>query len=384
MARVDYSFDELAGLALGRQWPDVAGRDEAAVVETLTRIGPIQSQTARSPYLALAARLPGVTLDTISAAYEQHAIVRGSTIRGTVHTSTPADHVVLAAVTRIGQRALWARTVRLVDRTVPELHCAVEEFAADEWRTPDELGAHLRSWIAEHDPAATPRLDDQAGRYFAFGHGGLLRRPLSGGWQAQGAPGYRTAAAVLADRAARDRLLTDPDAAMDEAVRLHLAAHGPASRHDLAWWSGAGLRAVDGALTRLGEELTAGTGPDGRVYHDLVGPQPEPRELPGVRLLPEFDALLCAYDPPARVRFVDPVHYQRLWSQDNGMILAPLMVDGRLTGWWRVPGSGPRRPLEVTWFSRTRRPRRAELDEPVRHLEAAYGLTVTGLTVTRE
>lgn len=151
-------------------------------------------------------------------------------------------------------------------------------------------------------------------------------------------------------------------------MRLHLAAHGPASRHDLAWWSGAGLRAVDGALTRLGEELTAGTGPDGRVYHDLVGPQPEPRELPGVRLLPEFDALLCAYDPPARVRFVDPVHYQRLWSQDNGMILAPLMVDGRLTGWWRVPGSGPRRPGGHLVL-RTRRPRRAELDEPVQHLE---------------
>jgi hypothetical protein len=38
----------------------------------------------------------------------------------------------------------------------------------------------------------------------------------------------------------------------------------------------------------------------------------------------------------------------------------------------------------VVWFARTRRPRRAELDEPVAALEAALGITVTGVTVTRE
>lgn len=381
---MEYTWEDLAGLALARQFPDEPGRDVEAVAATLDRIGPIQSQTARSPYLALAARLPGVELETIGAAYEAHAIVRGSTLRGTVHTGTATDHPLLDAVTRIGSRTLWARTLRLVDRSLDEVWAEVEAFAAPGWRTPAELFEHLAGWIAARDPAATPRLDNQAGRYFAFGHGGLLRRPLTGGWEGQGAPGYRTAAAVLGDARLRGDLYLDDATTMARAVRRHLTAHGPASRQDIAWWAGVGLRPVDAALDRLAGELTAGTGPDGRVYVDLASSAAGPRELPGVRLLPEFDALLCGYDPPARARFVDPAHYERLWFQKNGLLLAPLMVDGRLTGWWRVPGSGPRRPLEVRWFARTRRPRRGEFDGPMASLEAAYGLTLTGLVLERE
>lgn len=125
-------------------------------------------------------------------------------------------------------------------------------------------------------------------------------------------------------------------------------------------------------------------GPDERTYYDLATGTPPARDLPGVRLLPEFDALLCGYDPAARKRFVDAAHYQRLWSQENGTILAPLLVDGRMSGWWRIPGSGVRRTLEVTWFARTRRPRTSELDLPIEGLEAAYGVVITGLTLTRE
>ena len=375
-----YSWEDLAGRSLARQFPDVAGRDAAAVAETVGRIGPIQAQTARSPFLALAARMPGVRLETVSTAYDDLLIVRGSNIRGTVHTSTPEDNALLEVATRLGQRSLWNRTLNLSAKTLEDVWCGIEEYARDEWRTPAALSAHLAAWIAEHDPGARPTLANQAGRYFAFGHGGLLRRPLRGGWQGQGTPGYRSAAALLGDRS---HVLDRADDAMDVLVRRHLTSYGPASRHDLAWWAGVGLRVVDASLHRLRKELTEGPGPDGRTYYDVPG-TPGPIELPGVRLLPEFDALLCGYDPKARARFVDAEHYRRLWFQANGMLLAPLLLDGRLTGFWRVPGSGLSRPLEVTYFSGTRRPTKAELVAPVAALEAAYGITVTSLTVTRE
>ena len=99
---------------------------------------------------------------------------------------------------------------------------------------------------------------------------------------------------------------------------------------------------------------------------------------------PEFDALLCGYDSKARDRFVTPEHHRRLWNDSNGMLLPPLLVDGRITGFWRAAGTARRRPLEVTWFARTRRPRRAELDEPVAALESALGITVTEVTVSRD
>jgi hypothetical protein len=65
------------------------------------------------------------------------------------------------------------------------------------------------------------------------------------------------------------------------------------------------------------------------------------------------------------------------------MIPALLLVDGRITGQWRLPGSGTRRRCEVIWFSGTRRPTKAELADPVTALETAYGVTVTELSVTR-
>ena len=281
--------------------------------------------------------------------------------------------------TRLGQRTLWQRQFKLEQTTLEDLWAGIEDYARDEWRTPAELLNHVKTWVHEHDPDAGARLDTEAGRYFGFGHGGLIRRPLKGGWQGQGAPGYRAAAAVTGDRQA---ILDDPDGSMDSLVRRHISCHGPSSRQDLAWWAGAGLRVVDASLERLADQVHDDTGPDGRTYHDLAG-VPPPRLPEGVRLLPEFDAVFCGYEPKARARVVTPEHHARLWTKSNGLIPGLLLVDGRVTGQWRLSGSGPKRPCEVTWFAGTRRPTRAELAGPVSAVEAAYAVTVTGLTVTR-
>lgn len=356
------TWDDLAGRALARQFPAPVGE----VAGMLIRVGPVQSQTARSPFLGLAARFPGVTRDAVAAAYEAGTIVRGSTIRGTVHTATPEQYAALGAVTRIGQRSLWQRLLRLERGTLEELWSDTEDFATG-WRSTDELQAHLHEWLVAHE-GRDEVTGQQVGRYLAFGHGGLVRRPVNGDWSGQGAPVYRT----LPPRVA---------ATPTDAVLLHLRCHGPASRHDVAWWSGLGLRVVDEVLDRL--DLVGQEGPDGRTYVDLPD-TPAPRSLEGVRLLPEFDALMCAYEPAARERFARPDHLRRLWSGANGMVLPPLLVDGRITGYWRATGSARRRPLEVVWFAGTRRPRKAELDAPVAALEAGLGITVTGVTVTRE
>jgi hypothetical protein len=369
-----YDLQELRGLSLARQFPPVEGRDADAVVEAVVRTGPIQSQTARSPFVGLAARLPGLTHDAITEAYERLGLVRGSTIRGTVHTSTPEQHTVLDATTRTAQRTLWRRFLQLDHTELDDVWGAIETYAADEWRSPADLTAFLTGWLElQGEVGSVQRMDNQAGRYFAFGHGGLLRRPVAGAWSGQGAPGYRTAAALVPGRHVPDEPLLD-------AVRLHLRSHGPASRHDVAWWSGLGLRQVDALLQRL--DPTWHDGPDGRSYADLPD-APPPRDLPGVRLLPEFDALLCGYDPQARDRFVSPADNDVLWHRANGLMLAPVLVDGRIGGHWRLDGAARSRSLTVSSFPGSRRLRRTEVDDAVASLATALDLTVTGVTTTR-
>jgi hypothetical protein len=357
-------WDDLAAASLARQFPDdpgtVAGRVEA--------IGDLQTQTARSAFIGLGARFPGVTHAEITAAYCAGEIVRGSTIRGTVHTATPDGYTVLAEATRVGQHPRWARLLGLSDVQLADLWTSLEGHAR-EWRTPDELRAHVDAWLGRHAPAALHAAAAGPGRYLGFAHGGLVRRPASGDrWEGQGKPVYGTF----------DR--TGP-ATLTDVVRHHLRAHGPSSRQDVAWWAGIPLAAVADGLA--GVDVVEQEGPGGRAYVDLPD-APAPRDLPGVRLLPEFDALLCGYDSKARDRFVSPEHHRRLWNESNGMLLPPLLVDGRITGFWRAAGTTRRRPLEVTWFARTRRPRRAELDRPVAALEAALGITVTEVALTRE
>jgi len=368
------TWEELSALTLARQFPADPGPDVAA---TLRRTGPVQSQTARSPFLAMAARRPGVTRDEVAGAYAGLAIVRGSTLRGTVHTTVPEHHVLLHAATRVGLRRLWQHTLGLQHHEVEDVWEALEDFARDAWRTPQELHTHLLAWLGAHgEDATSPRLTSTQGRNLPFTGGGLVRRPRNGAWEGQGPAEYRTASALLGDRSRR---LADPHV-LDDLVRTHLAAHGPASRHDLAWWAGLTLTAVDEVLARL--DLTGVAAPDGRTYVDLPHP-PEPVELTGVLLLPEFDALMCAYQRSGRQRFLLPEHHDLLWSGANGLVAPPLLVDGRITGSWRAAGSARRRPLEVTSYAGTRAPRRAELEQPVAALEAALGITVTAVTITR-
>ncbi|HEY0641907.1 MAG TPA: crosslink repair DNA glycosylase YcaQ family protein, partial [Nocardioides sp.] len=230
------SWDDLAGGALGRQFPETVAGDRSDVAGRLARIGPIQAQTARSPFLGLAARFPGTTREEVTAAYESGSVVRGSTIRGTVHTATPEQYAALGAATRVGQRTLWQRLLKLERASLDDLWAATEDFAAD-WRSTDDLQDHLHRWLVEHE-GHDRVTSTMAGRYLTFGHGGLVRRPVNGDWAGQGAPVYRTLPPVVAAR-------------LVDAVALHLRAHGPASRHDVAWWSGLGLRVVDELLADL-------------------------------------------------------------------------------------------------------------------------------------
>ena len=349
------SWDELAAASLARQFPD----DPGTVAERVRAIGDVQTQTARSAFIGLGARFPGVTHAEITAAYDAGEIVRGSTIRGTVHTATPEAYTVLAEATRVGQHQRWARVLGISDAQIADLWVSIEAYARA-WRTPDELRAHVDEWLARHAPASLEAAAAGPGRYLGFAHGALVRRPASGDrWEGQGKPVYgtfdRTGPVTLAD-----------------VVRLHLRAHGPSSRQDVAWWAGVPLKAVEEGLAGL--DVVEHDGPDGRAYVDLPG-SPPPRDLPGVRLLPEFDALLCGYDPKARDRFVTPEQHALLWNQNNGLLRAPLLHGGRIAGWWRFDAKTSL--LEVTPFPGVAPPSTAELEPAVDAAATAMGWAIT-------
>jgi hypothetical protein len=259
------------------------------------------------------------------------------------------------------------------------VRAAVEEFATGAWRRPAELREHLSSWLAEHETheAVAASRSVGVGRAMAHLHSAMIRRPIDGAaWDRQTEPGYRVAVDVWGGP--RPALVGRPDEALVELVRQHLRAFGPANRRDIAWWSGETLGNVDAALGALTEELVARPGPDGQTYHDLAEPPPRGVDDPGVRLLPEFDALVLAYDPRSRDRFLDPRHTGFVWNAVNGGFSACVLADGRIRGSWRLSGSARERTIEVSAFPGERLDE-TEIAAAVRATEAALGIRVTEL-----
>jgi hypothetical protein len=380
MARA-YTWETLARATCRRQFPRIRGRGAAGVVELVERVGPIQSQVARSPFVTVSSRLPGATHEAVTEAYESFGVVRGSNLRGTVHTSARSHHDLLDAVTRHAMEKGWRRHLKLERASVADVRAGIEDFARSGWRTPDELREHLIAWLGEHEgpSAANAAATTGVGRAFAHVHSGLLRRPLGdGAWDRQGAPGYRTASEVLGEASRAD---LDPAGALVALTRQHLRAFGPANRRDVAWWTGDGLTAVDAALATLADELTCRPGPDGQSYYDLADRPAAGHADPGVRLLPEYDALVVGYDPKSRDRFLDPEHLPQMWMSANGMFSASVLADGRLAAAWKLVAEKARHRIEVEMFPGVRRLAESDLADQAAALETVLSIEIADMAI---
>jgi hypothetical protein len=365
--------ERLRELTLARQFPAAAARSAADVVALVRRVGPIQSQSPRAPFAALAARLPGVDHATITSAFESYDLIKNPTLRRTVHTVAAAHFPYVDAVAERTSAGPMTAYLRLRQVDVAEVRAETERYCR-QWRDRDDLVRHVQRWLAERDePEAAARIDTPAGANHIWAHSGVLRRPTDGRWERRTDTLHR-AARELVDVAR----LPAADALVG-LVRIHLAAHGPATRRDVAWWSGETLTRVDAAVSSLGEEVVRQPGPDGQDYLDLAGlevAEAAPAGSAGTRLLPEFDALVCGYAPAGRARFVTERHSAAVAARQHRDYSPLVLLDGRPVGTWRLVTQGARRHLEVVAFPGERAPRSDGLDDAAAALARALDLVI--------
>lgn len=122
-------------------------------------------------------------------------------------------------------------------------------------------------------------------------------------------------------------------------------------------------------------------GPDGLAYWDLASPPEDGVADPGVRLLPEYDALLLAYAPAARSRFADPRAIAFWWNPANGVHSPLVLLAGRLRAMWRLVRSGGTTDLSVEMFPGERRVEPGDFTDQVRALEAVLNIVVRDVQV---
>ena len=385
------STEDLRHLTLARQFPGVVARGASAArprpgpdeaIALLDQLGPVQSQVPRAPFLALAARLPGIGYPTVCALFESFQLLKTSNLRGTVHTSTRRRFEDLDVVASTTRAPALRRALRLSAVTPAEVSDEVRRFCADDWRPRDDIVAHVRAWLAERDsPSSAAALEGTLAESLVWGNSGLVRRPKDGAWEKRTDSWHRTARPLLAAAGVPDRTPT-VERALPELVRDHLVAHGPVTRHDLAFFFGVGLTSVDAARAALGDELVQLSGADGERYLDLAEPPPAAAHDPGVRLLGEFDALLLGFCGANRTRFLDGEGLGQVWAKVNGLFKPCVLSDGRIVATWQTRTVRSATILEVTMLRGHRRLPQDRLGDAFGDVCRALDLTPADVRVT--
>jgi hypothetical protein len=330
---------ELNRATLARQL--LLERRRLPVVHALERLAGLQAQWAPAPYVGLWTRLAGFRRQTLERAILREQAVRAVLMRGTVHLVSRRDYGVFGSAVDV---APWVRqeSAQLAD----SVHDSLLEFG-QEPRTRAEVLAWLRDAHGiEHDGGA--------GFWYALRTvGRLTHAPDSGTWKQPRETRY-----VLIDH---EQL--DPLPARQRIVSAYLGAFGPATRADIAEWSGLRVRDFEPALETL-EPLRRFRDERGRELLDLPRcPLPAADSPAPVRFLPRFDNLVLSHAD--RTRVISDEH-RRIVIHGGGMVEATFLVDGFVAGLWRVEKTRVR----IEPFAPLPRVRRREVEDEAARLEA--------------
>lgn len=308
-------------------------REPLDVVDAVRRIVAIQAQEPASPYIGLWNRIAGFDPAELDAAFADHAVVRASLIRITLHAVHADDYPVFHNAMAPSLRASRLNDARFepsglsvadVDRLLPGFIRSVTRP-----HTVAELEARLVEQLGEPRERLWWAL-----RTFAP----LMHVPTGGPWS------FGPRASFVAPQT-----ILSPERQVESVgwlVRRYLEGFGPASIRDVAQFTILRLPVVRDAIRALGDELVRLDGPDGAELFDVPGGLLPPEDVAAPpRLLPMWDSVLLAYADRSRVI---PPDDRKVVIRQNGDVLPTLLVDGYVAGVWRPVDGG----IEASAFRR--------------------------------
>ena len=334
------NHDELRRRTLQRQFPSISGRDQAAVLELFGRLGPIQTQVPRAPFLVASSRLPGAAYADVNGLFADHRLVKTSSIRGTVHTSTADAYARLDPVARLLRATQLRTSVELGAATPEDVFAELERHCADDWVAAGRIVAHIGTGSPSQRHRAARRWRRRAS---IWGHSGLLRRPRDEHWERRtdALPPNRSQPCCPIWRCSGRRRHW-PTWCWCSWVRT--------ARSPEPTWLLLRGRAHPGGPRRSPDWATLSIGFPGRTARPTWN-WPNHRRVAtprlGVRLLPEFDGLLLGFAGPNRTRFCTVEQLSQIWAKVNGLYAPVVLRDDR---WWRP---GKRRPGPAALTSRS-------------------------------
>jgi hypothetical protein len=314
----------------------------AAVIEQL---GGMQAQWPPAPYVGIWSRTTSFKRATLERSLLAGDVVKASLMRNTLHIVTRRDYP--AFWTALHDIPSWPDAEAIADGV--RLAPLVRQLALSGPLSTQDALAYLES---EHGLVDVHRMRVW---HVARTRSHVMHAPQTALWSAR----PRGLFAPLDEPEPLEKL-----AAVREVVRRYLAAFGPASRADLATWSG--MRIADFALALESlEPLRRFRDERGRHLVDLArAPLPSADVPAPARLLPKWDNLLLSHDDRTRVLSEE---YRKLMISKNGDVAQAFLVDGVVAGEWAADKRGK---IALTPYAPLPRAARREVEDEAARLEA--------------
>jgi DNA glycosylase AlkZ-like len=334
---------ELNRATLARQL--LLDRRTIGVLAAIERLAGMQAQWPPSPYIGLWSRVAGFKRDALERAVLRGDVVKPTVMRGTLHLVTARDYPMF----------WWA--LRDMPTWYDETHLAHALKALRGARTLAEQGplthkeglAYLEREHGHADELTRRRIFHAVRR-----RGHLLHAPESALWHGRPLGVFHP--------------YPEPEpmevlAARTELVRRYLAAFGPATKADIADWSGLRVGDFAAALDAL-EPLRRFRDENGRELLDLPrAPLPSAATPAPARFLPKWDNLLLGHADRTRVL---PADLRKTVIAKNGDVTQTFLVDGVVAGGWKAE----RGRVVLEPYAPLPRAARREVEDEAARLEA--------------
>ncbi|MHB8507090.1 MAG: winged helix DNA-binding domain-containing protein [Candidatus Dormibacteria bacterium] len=310
------SLRELNRWTLARQL--LLAREQCAAVTGIERLAGMQAQYTPSPYIGLWSRLRDFARAELESAFLADQVIKATLMRGTLHVVSARDFPIyrLGVPTPI---EAYPQSTKMLQQLGVDIELVRQEFR-DAVRSGPRPKTELVAVLARHLPADSPA---------AYGMTMISGAELIHGGETARFGFFGTP--IL--RAPPPPLVVDRAAALRHVVRAYLAAFGPATRADLAQWSGYNVAVYSDTIASC--DLIEDRGEDGRAYLDLAdAPRPDAGINAPVRFLPKWDNLLLGH---ARRERVLPEAFRTTVIRKNGDVLPTFLVDGMVAGTWEAP-----------------------------------------------
>jgi Winged helix DNA-binding domain len=338
--------------------PDAGPERAAQVTSTIEHLVGLQAQAPFPPYYGLHSRLDGFRPDDLADLIAGRSVVRIALMRGTIHLVSARDCLPLRQlvqpVVERGMRGAFGKQLAGVDPAA--LAAAGRSLVEAEPMTFSQLGRALAARWPDHPPAALA----QAVRAFVP----LVQVPPRAVWGRAGQPAHTSAEHWLGQPGSGQPGSGPADPAeLARLVTRYLGAFGPATVRDVQAWSGlTGLKAV---LEQLRPALVTFRDEQGAELFDLpTAPRPGEDAAAPPRLVAEFDNLVLSHAERSRV--ISPDATQRIYTV-NGVIPGTVLIDGFVSGMWRLERARDAATLTIELFD----PQSPPGPEPVRDALAA-------------